>query len=290
MEQKPALIYLAIGCASNPLQQCPPFVSSWPGPRVCILIDPLLESPPNYFAKSAEYTNGPTVIGDTTFFIERRRFEMPSSPGIDPKWMKDPSISAADMNFLYSLCNLAGPNMKFICQDYTGAFITEVYPQDPSKKILDNVLFDVTYNDGGCFIDFEKVVILTNPDGSFLHPEFEPLANLLRNPTLLSALRNKRKSPLCYFIHRLYTVLIGIKEPREWCSPEAVVRHMKPLCQIYKTPLVADKVNIKALLKAALLDFCAAAHQYMSESDMDELIEKPDQYTETMSMLCQQEI
>jgi len=288
--QKPALIYLAIGCAVNPLQQCPPFVSSWPGVKVCILIDPLLESPPNYFNDKIESVNGPTVIGDTTFFIERRNFERPSPPGIDPRWMKDPQLSAADMAFLNTLFNLASPNMKFICQDYTGAIITELYPSNPSQRILDNVLFDVTYNEGGCFIDFDKVVILTNPDGSFLHPEFEPLTNLLRNPTLLSAYKKKRKSPLCYYIHRLYTVMNGAKEPREWCSPEAVLVYMKPLCQIYKIPLIADKVNIKALLKAALLDFCAANQQYMSEPDIDELIEKPDQYTETMSMLCLEEI
>jgi len=286
---KPSLIYLAIGCATNPLQQCPPFVSSWPGLKICILIDPMLESPPNYF-KVAESKEGPTVIGDTIFFIERRNFERPSPPGIDPRWAKDPQLSASDMAFLSVLCNLAGPNTQFICQDYTGAIITELYPNNPSQKILDNVLFDVTYNEGGCFIDFDKVVILRNPDGSFLHPEFEPLANLLRNTTLLQAFKKKRKSPLCYYIHRLYAVMNGSKEPRDWCSPEAVLHHMKPLCQIYKTPFNADKQSIRALLKAALLDFCAASNQYMSEPDIDEVIEKPDQYTETLSMLCLEEI
>ena len=287
--QKPALIYFAIGCATNPEQQCPSFVSEWPGKKICILMDPLLESPPNYFKNNGIHSNADmAVTGNTIFFIKRKYFETPFISPI-PGFSKDPQLSADDMKFLYGLCNLTCSTTRLIVQDYSGRNISEFYPDNPTKEILDNILFDVTYNEGGCFIDFTKVQIQRRSDGSFIHPEFEPLANL-RSSKLLPVMQKKRKSPLCYFIHRLYQSLIGAKEARDWCSPTKILEHMKPLCQIYKTPWKADKDSIHTLLKVALTDFCLSADQYLSDSDMDEIIEKPDQYTETINMLCLEEI
>jgi hypothetical protein len=157
--------------------------------------------------------------------------------------------------------------------------------QEP-ERLKANVLFDVTYNEGGCFVDFSKVKILKKPNGDFLHPQYEVLANLRSHPSLMEIYARKRRSILGSYIHWYYQILLGNKPEREWCTAETILPKMAPLCKMYGTPVVADKASIHALLKTALFDYCAATNHYLTEAEVDEIIDKPEQYLNTLAMLC----
>lgn len=291
---KPALIYLAVGCAQGhngrdkaTPQEYPPFVAEWPGNKVCILIDPMLEQIPYAFrdlGAREEETVGQTRVvlehkeSQVTFFSIRDHFETTSPP----EWHRDREKEAHDMAFLYDLCDITKNNVtKLIYQDYSGRNIMGLCPPHLSKAVL----FDVTYNDGGCFIDFDKIHILKDINGHFIQPGYLPLASPeLRETKYLIQEMTRRKSPLGYFIHRYYQVLLGNKEARDWCSAEITERHMAPLCDIYGIPCDTTKAGVYRLLKVALQDFVAASGQYLTDQEMDDIIAAPDQYINSLKM------
>jgi hypothetical protein len=305
-ESNPSLIYLAVGCAQGhhardkaTAQEYPPFVSEWPGKKICILIDPILEQPPYCFSdlevsnqRLSEIAGAPVVdfTPSLRFYCLRQRFETLDAPSVDYKFKSDPAKYEPDMSFLYSLCDIAyTSSTKLIYQDYSGRFIDYLYPinrfKDP-ERLKANVLFDVTYNEAGCFVDFKEVKILKKPNGDFMHPEYETLANLRCHPSLLITYAKKRRSDLGPYIHWYYQILLGNKPARDWCTAETILPKMRPLCKMYGTPVAADKASIHRLLKTALFDYCAATNHYLSEAEVDEIIEKPEQYTTTLVMLC----
>lgn len=291
---KPALIYLAVGCAQGhneddkvTPQEYPPFVAEWPGNKVCILIDPMLEPVPCAFrdlmiddkeARDQTMVNCQTATGKTTFFCIRDHFETTSPP----EWHRDREKEEHDMSFLYDLCDLTkNSSTKLIYQDYTGRNIMNFCPRHLSKSVL----FDVTYNDGGCFIVFDKINILTDRTGNFIQPSYLPLVSPeLRGTKYIAQEMAKRKSILGYFIHRYYQVLLGNKEPRDWCSAEIILNHMEPLCDIYGTPCNTSQESVYLLLKLALQDFVAVSGQYLSDMEMDMIIAAPDQYINSLNM------
>lgn len=298
-EKRPALIYLAVGCAqvhhtreNAAPQEYPPFVAEWPGTKVCILIDPMLESPPYCFrdigmSQEQEDAVKDSIMvthGDTTFFCIRRSCIIPV--------INDPTEGGigTDMSFIYALCDVACtlPSTKFIFQNYAGHEITRLYPTNLfGESLIKNVLFDVCYGAGSCYIDFSAVKILRDSNGDFVHTGLLRLVTLeaLGHKDLLGREMSKRKSDLGYIIHRLYCILKGTKEPRDWCSPGVVLPKMSPLCKIYGTPCEATTTAVKSLLYEALIDFCLVGNQQMSEKEAEEIIDLPDQYVNTLSTI-----
>ena len=285
---KPSLIYLAVGCAqgfytrdkSSP-QEYPPFVVAWPGRKICILIDPELESPPYCFQNlglQKEY-HPVTHIGDTSFFCIRKRFETP------------PAIYGEDMHFLISLCTMAcNSSSKLIYQDYSGRYTDNLFnlimESSDREKLIKSVLFDATYKDSGCFIDFDKIRILRDNKGDFIQPAFETLTFLRLNGHLqfLAEEKKRRKMILGDYVHRYYQILIGGKEPRDWCTGEIILGRIKPMTEIYGTRHAIDVESIYDLLEAVLLDFCMCDELYLPENDMKIVIDAPDKYLETLTL------
>jgi len=152
------------------------------------------------------------------------------------------------------------------------------------RHLSKSVLFDVTYNDGGCFIDFTQVKILKDLAGNFIQPGSLPLASPELSRKYIVQEMTKRKSALGYFIHRYYQVLLGNKEPRDWCSAEIIQRHMEPLCDIYNIPCDTSKASVYRLLRVALEDFVAASGQYLTDQEMIDIIDAPDQYINSLNM------
>lgn len=300
-ETTPSLIYLSVGCAqghhtkakASP-QQYPPFVEEWVGNKICILIDPELERPPYCFSDLGISNDrlAETVVDvpGIRFYCLRQRFETADPPSVNSQYRTPTHIFESHMSFLYSLCDLAYTSKtKFIYQDYTGRIINYLYPisrYENPERLKANVLFDVTYNEGGCFIDFNEVKIMKKPNGDFLHPEREVLANLRSHPGLLKIYAKKRRTILGSYIHWYYQILLGNKPARDWCTEATILPHMKSLCEIYKTQFSADMASVYALLKTALFDYCAATEHYLTEANADEIIQKPDQYINTLAMLC----
>jgi hypothetical protein len=276
--REPSLIYLSVGCAqghwdrerSSP-QQYPPFVADWPGYKVCILIDPNLEGIPyclQDLGVSAE---------EQTKYARSRIIDL---PGIRIYCLRMMFEIPLHTSFLHTLCDIAVyGSTKLIYQDYTGRITNELYPWDryDTTRLKAQVLFDVTYNDCGCFVDFSKVRLLKNTKGEFIHPELEPLIVVKDHPSLLDLYRQKRRSDLGFYAHAYYQILNGKKEPRDWCTAEKVLEKINYLFKIYNIPMSMDSDSIYELLKTAIFDYCNVANCYMTEEEVDEIIEKPDQ-------------
>jgi len=273
----PSLIYLAVGSANSAQQQYPPFVAAWPGKKVCILIDPMLETPPLCFQQPTE---------DTTFFILRQNIEYPRPL----QWGPPAPSTNDDVVFIHNLCVLAirYPETKMIFQDYSGRNIEPLYPIEQFGTTLqENVLFDVTYGDGGCFIDFSKINILRDTNGNFFQPKYTSLQTLRKrmpNAYLISEMK-ARQNVLAPYVHHLYGVHRGTKTPRDWWDPMTLESHMRKLCVIYGDVSISDPASLKNLLRKALFDYCATAEQYMSDTDADDIIELPNQYNVTLNLL-----
>ena len=279
--ENPDIIYLAIGCSmahwpvgdrNDTPQGHPPPVKALGGRQLCILIDPTLENPPRCTGLT-EPTMDPIIrTAEGTYITLRRYFE----------WDND------DIPLIDMLCQfvLKGRS-RLIVQDYAGAIINKYYPLG-EPAILKQVLFDMTYQNGGCFIDFSKVRILTRPDGSFVQPLYEPLADIL--PHLDRDQRyyllKQRSDTVCCYVKRLHNIQSGTEEYRDWCTAGHLYRLMEPLTTIYGTSHSTDNVALEHLMVAYLHDLCQTVGDFISDEDALAMARKPGKdYIQMVEML-----
>ena len=278
--QTPNLIYVAIGCAQGHYeygkhseQEYPRFVRSWPGNKVCILIDPALESP-IYAIREGEPP-------DTTFICMKQTFEWPS------RWLHEQTKH--DMEYLYSLIKkvMETPNAHMIVQDYSGEIIHPNYPIEKFPGIEKKVLFDVTYNNGGCSIDFDKIEILKDSNGDFIQPMFSKIQDIEKG-SIARVQAHERYTILSGGVLYLYRTQMGIKEPRDWCIPESVYSSAERLYHIYGLPLHDTSTEVlRKLLLAVAFDFCAATHTPITEDSLLKMINSSEyEYNDLLKRLC----
>lgn len=243
-EQKPSIIYLAIGPAHSASQQYPPFLNKIEGKQLCLLFDPRMEEPLSVYTDPEspliiEHDNIQIIPIKRDFYWEEKR----------------------DRSFVHDLCELAlsETNTRLIVQDYTGRDIRSDYPiQTFGPALLRRVLFDFTYKDGGCFVDFNTVTLYLYPDGSFIQPQFDRISAILPYVAKekVAAILQERNNRLIFNAMRYYRVLSGTEEAPEWCSSEYVEDAIQNLWSIYGINHTAglSKENLEQLLLEYLLD------------------------------------
>jgi len=280
-QQQPTTIYFAIGCAlgryapgEHPHQQYPPFMAAIPGCQICILMDPDLESPPRAvqdLTGSATPDQSVVTIQRITFIPVRRYFE----------WDSDQARIFIDQ--LCTICMVERAHL--IVQDYAGNYIEQHYPIDRfGPDLTKRVLFDVTYRDGGCFIDLNAVRILKNRDGSFIQPKYDVIT-LTRSHLSREQLRyvlKERRSDLVHYIKRFHRLSTGAEEPRDWCVADIVLRRMQTLCHIYRVTPEPSIRSMEQLMSAYLFDLCTAVGDRVTEETANELIRSPTKDYENM--------
>jgi len=284
---QPHLIYIAIGCsqafhepgsAMAAPQGYPPFLRPLGTRQLCILIDPLLEDPPRPcegFQREAGQQI--IVVGETHFIPLRRDFE----------WR-----SKEDTEFIHTLCayTLEKPRTRMIVQDYSGAEIQQYYPiQTFGKELVRKVLFDFTYQNGGCFVDLSKVDILFCDDGfSFMQPLYERLTYVFKYLTAEQKkfLLNSRHNLFYSYVKRLHKIQANAEEPRDWCTEKHVRDIIPPFCINYNTPYSTDQQALEELLLAYLTDLCQTSDTQMSQEELMECVRSPtNMYQDTLSLL-----
>jgi hypothetical protein len=280
-------IYFAVGCGleyyapgTHPRQQYPPFMAEFPGRHICILMDPLLESPPKAYADLAgtdvPETNN-TVIGNVTFIPVRRNFEWGSEEA---------------RLFIDELCILClDTPARLIVQDYAGNYIERYYPIDRlGTQITKKVLFDVTYRDGGCFIDLDAVRILRHRDGSFVQPKYDPIS-VIRPYVSAEQFRHvlkERRMEIATYVKRFHRIQTGAEEHRDWCTMEIVLQHMRTLCSIYHIQHSVSIRSLEELMVAYLFDLCAAVGDRVTEGSALEMIRSPTGEYENMMLVLEE--
>ena len=292
--QPTPLIYLSIGCSQRfypqgggSAQQFPPFVASWPGRRVCILIDPDLEESPRGIVdagKPAQPLHDGQIadFGDVAFVTRRRPWGWPYHPNNDER------IGSAQ--FLDGLCRLAtaigGPHL--IVQDYSGPDIRRFYPvAEHGVQLLNRVMFDVTGMDGGCFVDFSKVHIRRDERGNFIQPAFTPLWKLraLHHPALAHEAAD-RAATLLNYVGRLYRAHRLLDPPRDWYAPESGEKRVQTMTWAYGLQPGTNTKDLLSLFHAGIFDLCATAEHFVSEGEVLALLEGPfDQVRTSLTLL-----
>ena len=281
--ENPDIIYVAVGCSMahwpvgdmhDTPQGHPPPIKALGGRQICILVDPTLENPPRCTGLTAPTMEPIIRTAEATYIVLRRYFDWDNG----------------DQPLIEALCHQAiTTKTRLIVQDYAGNIINQHYPLAQfGRPLLQKVLFDFTYQDGGCFIDFSKVRIITRPDGSFVQPFYEPVADVI--PHLDKAqrefiLRSRNDTLHCY-VKRLHNVQSGTEEYRDWCTPHHLHLKMGPLTTIYKTPHSTDNAALEKLMVAYLHDLCRAVGDFMSADDALALVKKEGKdYHQTLELL-----
>jgi len=285
VDENPDIIYLAIGCSMahwpvgdlhDTPQGHPPPIKALGGRQLCILVDPTLENPPRCTGLTVA-TMEPVIRTPAATYITLRRYF---------DWNTD------DKPLIEGLCELAiNTKARLVVQDYAGNIINQHYPLASvadRATLLKKVLFDFTYQDGGCFIDFSKVRIITRPDGSFVQPFYEPIATVFPHldPTQREFILRARTNTMYCYVKRLHNVQDGTEEYRDWCTPYHLNRMMGPLAAIYKTPHSTDNPSLEKLMVAYIYDLCQAVGDYMSIQDAIALVRKPGKdYQQALELL-----
>lgn len=241
-DEKPAIIYLAIGPAHSAPQQYPPFLNEIEGKQICLLFDPRMEDPLAIF-----------VAQDSHLVMENDNVRILTMPR-HFAWDQDD-----DRDFVHELCKIAinGTTTRLIVQDYTGRDIREDYPlRIFGEPLLRRVLFDFTYVNSGCFVDFSTVRLYRKPNGDFIQPFYDRISALLPyvSKTTLATVIQDRNSRIVYNAMRLYRVLCGTEEAPEWCTEEAVFDKIRTLLLIYGCDQTLTKETLGSLLLAYLMD------------------------------------
>jgi hypothetical protein len=297
---RPAYIYLAIGCAlghyaegQGSPQQYPPPIATLPGRKICILVDPGLESPPRSYAQvgisdpsaQSQYV----THGDVTFIPVRREFRWPV-PWAQAEQQPAIQHDSRFIDGLIALTRRPGSPTRLIVQDYSGTDIRPFYPHDAPPP---RVLYDMTGRDGGCFVDFAAVRIHQTPAGDFIQPPYEPLRTL--QTTLAAdefrAVAEQRSRLLTDYAHRYYRIMRGVEPPRDWATPHTIGLRLAPLFVAYAhPPNVRDPANLFALMSTALYDFVTVAGDYMDDTAIWQILDADSPtgapLRELLSVLC----
>lgn len=251
------LVYIAIGCAQGRYppgehspQEYPPFIRNFHiGHRVVLLIDPELEDPPRALADNPDAV----AAGTVTFFPIRSYLNW--EPTTNPNSLYGPHL-------LRTLLTLRPPPDFIVVQDYTGI---DIAPYDP--YIPGRVLFDATYGDYGCFVDFTRHTHIPRDPatGAILHLNYLPLRAIpiAIYPDLYRRQREARASDLRFYIHRYIRVLRGQAPDADWCSSAEVARRQARLDAIYRprTCRSGSMEDLADLATYMLLDFGVPANE-----------------------------
>ena len=242
--------YISIGPAHSAEQQYPPFFRELPGTKLCILIDPRLEEPP-----LCNVDKDPTAT-----FVEIREY--------------------FDYNeeTLHGLCEYAiSSRTKLIIQAFTGEDLRHRYPfQRYGTPLLDYVLYDFMYGEGSCSVDFSKVHLLLNPDGTFLQPLYSPMSAFATHKELLLTELEARYLVIYHYVNKLYEVQKGRKEAKDWFSPDIIHRRTGSLCIAYNVPHNTETDSLLLLQTSVFEDLCHVVGDGTSLSEIIALIDKPD--------------
>ena len=282
---RPSLVYVSIGCAAHDdphsqgqIQQFPPFVRDWTGKKLCILIDPYLEAPPrstidiqatqNVLSEGVEgviWTTSDTIFVplQKNFYYQNEKFY---NTGIPPDHEND-------IQFMESLCKQTlSFNAKMIVQDYTGRDINAYYPTISHPKLFGSILYDVTYKDGGCFIEFDDIRILRDTDGDFIQPLYSPLSAIYgKIPDSIFQKELTRRCQNLRILHMYACIIRGLAEPRDWLTEE----HVSGIANIYGKMYRVSSSDILSILTSAARDVCAASSCSLSTEDIDTIVLGP---------------
>ncbi len=233
------LVYIAIGSAmghyqENELQnnqQYPCFLEKFADNKLIILIDPMLESPlkiEEFFARQNDplimtksivendkyvwriFQNRTTCVVaiNSCFYYEIRNYYNPQE---EKEINSTVDTNVSNLINLISICLSKVNKTKIIFQDYSGPdtfnFYSSLLSCFDRDELLNNVLFDVTENESGCFIEMSPELATIDSDGNFVQERFKKLVQIRSSPKYQLFLNNRvtvMQYPMSFVITKLH--------------------------------------------------------------------------------------
>lgn len=295
---RPEVIYFAVGCsmghynnispANN--QQNPTFMKKFEGKKkLYIFMDPSLENPLKLESQInlvINHTNSSDIVRDYvvlenieyTVVAINRPFYFYNDINVPNKHNQE-----LDLLFLYALVNYAvDRNIKLFVQNYTGADIAASYGEVASifgkDRVFKNVIFDVTQNDGGCFVDFNKHPIFYDDEDNFMQARFYSFVEMKKiNKQYYKTMLIKRLNILSWQISRYLRIIKGELEGTQYDEPQikSIINDMSMIYSISQDLTEQNLSNLITLMiidAAESLDIPTDVIKYITENNFDQKI------------------
>ena len=252
-------VYIGIGSAMGHYneiteennQQYPCFLNKFSGNKVIILIDPHLEHDlkiQTYFnsienplpiINIIKNNNGQPVFRhfqnyNTTVFAINDWFYLESTEWMTPEKITQTNENTAVLLNIINVCLEKQPKTKLIVQDYVGRdntkFYLELFNIWNKQDILNNILFDVSQQNEGCFIKLSFKLANIDSDKNFIQEKYVQLANIKDSPLFITNIIS-RIDQLIFPLSKSYIDMIQKPdiEPVEYTE-------IKYLSHIYNIP------------------------------------------------------
>jgi hypothetical protein len=296
---RPEVIYFAVGCfmghyndiTPSNNQQNPKFMQKFNGEsKFYIFMDPMLENPlklesqinlvindnnssndivKDYVVlKNTEYT----VVAINKPFYFYNNINVPNNHNQEH-----------DLLFLYALVNYSvEQNIKLFVQNYTGEDISASYNEIASifgkERVFKNVIFDVTQNDGGCFVDFNKHPVFYDDEDNFIHARFLSFVEMKKiNEDYYKTMLIKRLNILSWQITRYLRILKGELEPNhhDQSQIKSILNDMSMIYSINHDITEENLTNLITLMildAAESLDIPSDVVTYITQNNFDQKI------------------
>jgi hypothetical protein len=271
-------------------QQNPKFMQKFDGQRkVYIFMDPMLETPLKLESQInlvPDNTSSTDIVQDYRV-LQNTEYTVVS---INKPFYFYNDINAPnnhnqelDKLFLYGLVNYAiDRNIKLIVQNYSGADISASYTEIVSifgkETVFKNILFDVTQNDGGCFVDFDKYPIFYDDEDNFVQARFYSFVEMKKiNEDYYKSMLVKRLNLLSWQITRHLRILKGELEGIHLDKPqmESILNDMSMIYSINNDITEENLTNLITLMildAAESLDIPSDVVTYITQNNFDQKI------------------
>lgn len=275
----PHTIHLAVGCSmqsyeegdisSNNNQQNPFFLERFGEKKiVSIFFDPELENPlkldtqikliETYSSDDCCYRilkNDNIIVFaiKKSFNFYCNKHEVPDTN----------TTFGINQSFLVSLILHCTTNKKkLFVQDYTGEIINNAYLDlcdiFPTTELIKYVMFDITQNNGGCFIDFSKTLVHYDSEDNFIQPKFLTLSKLKEiDKNMFKVILIKRIDWISHYISRQIRIINKEIENCQYYNKE-IEYILKSLAIIHSNTTEISLENLENTIMFVILDIIEA--------------------------------
>lgn len=264
-------------------QQYPCFLNKFEGRHLVVLIDPEME-PKLKLCEYFNQENDPLTLIDQKIktnlpsddndiepkFIERRfanskgdffilndHFYFETSPYMDSEQNQKAILTR---NMLFNLVSIVvnkTTQCKMICQDYSGRDTSrnyiEMFNFFDHSTLISRVCFDVTQNDGGCFIEIRPDMCNLDKSGNFIQEKYQELVKYSKSQFYLGVLKT-RIDALLYPITWNYTRLLSHDPNNEEPYVQVYLPRVNDMRLIYRKKYCFSETTPHCELKTYYLD------------------------------------
>jgi len=274
----PCIIYFAVGCSmkhykdcdisSNNNQQNPSFLQKFKDSKIVyIFVDPELENPLKFdtqitLTESYSSEDCYRILKNDNiivFAINKLFYFYDKKDKISDIY----TTFKINQSFITSLILYCTENKKkLIVQDYTGIDINnsylDFYEFFPTIKLDKYIIFDITQNNGGCFIDFDNTTVYYDTDGNFIQPNLLTLSKLKElDNNIFKVILIKRINWINYYISRQIRIINKEIEDCQYYNKD-IVYILKNLAIIHGITTEFSIENLENTIMFVMLDIIEA--------------------------------